>query len=117
MKKQTKTTTEPTSFSIFINPKIEIQLENGPLIRATGQVCVYQTENGWNADSEIMDIDEIVLMGISIKTNEEKKKTIDHFKSMGISLYHVIDKELDEVLACSGDTKQFVFEQIGIKLP
>lgn len=118
MKKQTKTTTEPTSFSIFINPKIEKQLENGPLIRATGQVCVFQTtENKWEADSDIMDIDEIVLMGVSIKTNEEKKKTIEHFKSMGINLYHIISKELEEIVAGSGDMKQFVFEQIGIKLP
>jgi hypothetical protein len=123
MKKTTKTTTAPTSFSIFINPRIEKQLENGPLIRATGQVCVYQTEdyppteNGWRADSDIMDIDEIILMGVSIKTNEEKKKTIDHFKSMGINLYQIVDKELDEIVAGSGDVKQFVFEQIGIKLP
>ena len=114
-----KTTTKPTvSFSIFINPKIEKQLENGPLIRATGQVCVYQTtEDGYDADSDILDIDEIVLMGVSIKANEEKKKTIEHFKSMGINLYHIIGKELDEMVAFGGGAKQFVFEQIGIKLP
>jgi hypothetical protein len=36
---------------------------------------------------------------------------------MGINLYQIVDKELDEIVAGSGDVKQFVFEQIGIKLP
>ena len=115
MKKTVKPT---TSFSIFINPKIEKQLENGPLIRATGQVVVYQTtEDGWDADVEIMDIDEIVLMGVSIKEYKEKKAAMDHFGSMGISLYDVMNKELNEIFTFSKNVEQFVLEQIGIKLP
>jgi len=111
-------TTEKASFSIFVNPKIEKQLENGPLIRATGQVIVYKTtEDKWGADVEIMDIDEIILMGVSIKGYKEQKTTIEHFKNMGINLYDVIGEELDKMFAGSGDVEQFVFEQIGIKLP
>jgi len=114
MKKQTK---EKTPFTIFINPKIEKQLENGPLLRATGQVIVYKTTEGkWGADVEIIEINEIILMGVSIKEYKEQKAAIEHFKNMGINLYDVMDKELDEIFACSGDVEQFVFEQIGIKL-
>lgn len=115
MKKQSNKT---TSFSIFINPEIEKQLENGPLIRAVGQVIVYKTKEGeWGADVEIMDIEEIVLMGVAINKRDEMNKTLEHFRSMGINLYQVMQEELDEYFVCSGDVKQFVFEHIGIKLP
>lgn len=110
-------TTEKASFSIFINPKIEKQLENGPLIRATGQAIVYRTtEDKWEADVDLLEIDEIVLMGVSIKGYNEQKATVEHFKSMGINLYSVLDEELNKISTIE-NIEQFVFEQTGIKLP
>lgn len=111
------------SFSVFVNPRIEKQLENGPLLRATGQVIVFQeiSEKGNNktytADVEIMDMDEIVLMGVSIVGCKEQKATIDHFKNMGINLYDVMNKEMEEYVVGYGDLKTFVFEETGIQLP
>jgi len=119
MKKQDKK--QPlTPFTIFMNPKIEKQLENGPLLRATGQVIVYRNSDTgkWGVDDvEIVDMDEIVLMGISIKGYKEQKATIEHFKTMGINLYDVMVKELQEYVTMGGDTTQFVLEHTGIKLP
>jgi hypothetical protein len=119
MKKQDKK--QPlTPFTIFMNPKIEKQLENGPLLRATGQVIVYRNSDTgkWGVDDvEIVDMGEIVLMGISIKGYKEQKATIEHFKTMGINLYEVMLKELTEYVAMGGDATQFVLEHTGIKLP
>jgi hypothetical protein len=102
---------------MFINPKIECQLENGPLLRGTGQVVIYQKDdNTWEYTNEVFGIDEIILMGVTITGWKEKKVTIEHFKSMGIDLHDVMGKAFDEILAFSGDIKMFVFEQTGIKL-
>lgn len=118
MKKQTKQQPN-TPFTIFLNPKIEKQLENGPLLRATGQVIIYRDSSGiWGVDDvEITNMDEIVLMGISIKGYKEQKATIEHFNSMGIHLYDVMRKELQEYVTMGGDATQFVLEHTGIKLP
>lgn len=118
MKKPTKQQPN-TPFTIFLNPKIEKQLENGPLLRATGQVIIYRDSSGiWGVgDVVLVDMDEIVLMGISIKGYKEQKVIIEHFKSMGINLYDVMMKELQEYVNMGGDATQFVFEHTGIKLP
>jgi hypothetical protein len=105
------------TYSMFINPKIECQLENGPLLRGTGQVIIYQKEdNTWEYNNELAGIDEIILMGVTITGYKEQKATIEHFKNMGINLYDVMNKAFDEIIAFSGDIKTFVFEQTGIKL-
>jgi hypothetical protein len=105
------------TYSMFINPKIECQLENGPLLRGTGQVIIYQKEdNTWEYNNELAGIDEIILMGVTIIGYKEQKATIEHFKNMGINLYDVMNKAFDEIIAFSGDIKTFVFEQTGIKL-
>jgi hypothetical protein len=112
-----KTEIKPGAFSMFINPKIECQLENGPTIRATGQAIVYQTKNdGWEADLELVDIDEIVFMGVSITDHKKLKASIDHFKSMGIDLFDIAQYEFEEMVRMSGTTENFVFDQTGIDL-
>lgn len=118
MKKQTKQQPN-TPFTIFINPKIEKQLENGPLLRATGQVIVYKNTDGtWGTDDVCLtDISEIILMGVSITGWKEQKATIEHFKSMGINLHDVMEKEFQEYMSFSGNLTQFVLEHTGIKLP
>ena len=111
------TTIKKGTYSMFINPKIECQLENGPLLRGTGQVIIWQKEdNTWDYECELVDIQEIVLMGVTIIGYKEQKTTIEHFKSMGINLYDVMRKAFEEIVVMSGDVKTFVFEQTGLKI-
>jgi hypothetical protein len=111
------TTIKKGTYNMFINPKIECQLENGPLLRGTGQVVIWQKEdNTWDYECELADIQEIVLMGVTIIGYKEQKATIEHFKSMGINLYDVMRKAFKEIVVMSGDVKTFVFEQTGLKI-
>jgi hypothetical protein len=110
---------QTADFTIFIYPKIEKQLENGPLLKATGQVIVYKTLDGkWGTDEIcLLDIDEVVLMGVEIKDRKEIQTLLDHFKNMGINLSKIMDKEIDILVSGNESVEQFVFEQVGIKLP
>ena len=62
MAKEVKTLETP--FTIFMNPKIVKQLENGPKITAVGQVILYKTKEGkWGTDAvEIVDTEEIEFL-------------------------------------------------------
>jgi len=112
-----KTEIKPGTFSIFINPKIEFQLENGPTIRATGQAIVYKSKDGeWASDLDLVDIDEIVLMGVSITEYYQLKTSIEHFKGMGLDLFDIAQYEFEEMVRMSGTTENFVFDQTGIDL-
>jgi hypothetical protein len=108
-----------TPFTIFLNPKIVKQLENGPKITAVGQVIVYKTKDGkYEVDAvEIVDTEEIEFMGVKITERKAQSETVKHFKAMGIDLYEVMQKELEEMVAMSGDAATFTFEQTGIELP
>jgi hypothetical protein len=110
-------TTAP--FSIFINPTIVKQLENGPKITAVGQVVVYKTKDEkWEVDAvEIVDTEEIEFMGVKITDSKAQSETIKHFKTMGINLYEVMQEELEDMIRMSGGVETFTFEQTGIKLP
>lgn len=112
-----KTEINKDAFSLFINSEISCQLENGPTIKATVQSIVYKgKDDKWSADLEILGIDEIVFMGVSITDYKEVKTSIEYFKGMGINLYDVVEKEFREVFDMSGNVEQFVFEQTGINL-
>lgn len=117
MAKEVKTLETP--FTIFMNPKIVKQLENGPKITAVGQVILYKTKEGkWGTDAvEIVDTEEIEFMGVKITDSKAQSETIKHFKAMGIDLYEVMQNELEEIIHMSGDVETFTFEQTGIKLP
>ena len=112
-----KTEIKPGTFSIFINPKIEFQLENGPTIRATGQAIVYKSKDGeWASDLDLVDIDEIVFMGVRITGHKEIKASIYHFKNIGIDLFDITQYEFEEMVRMSGTIENFVFDQTGIDL-
>ena len=117
MAKEVKTLETP--FTIFMNPKIVKQLENGPKITAVGQVILYKTKEGkWGTDAvEIVDTEEIEFMGVKITDSKAQHETIKHFKAMGIDFYEVMQNELEEIIHMSGDVETFTFEQTGIKLP
>lgn len=105
--------------SVFVNTIVEKQLTNGPKVSAEFQTIVCLDENNkWVVDcSEPMDIIEIEMLGVKITERANKEKAVDHFESMGINLWKIMQEEMNEVLAFSGDAVTFVKEQTGIILP
>ena len=79
-----KAKTPETPFTIFLNPRIVKQLENGPKITAVGQVIVYKTKEGkYDTDVvEIVDTEEIEFMGVKITEHKAQSETIKHFKAI-----------------------------------
>ena len=112
-----KTSITSGGFSIFMNPKIECTLENGPILRGVGQVTVYKnTEGEWESELELVDLNEIVFMGITITDYKNIRQNINYFQEMGINLNAELYKAFEEMFNMSGDIKTFVFEHTGIKL-
>ena len=46
-----------------------------------------------------MDINEIEMMGVKITDLANKRKAIEHFKSMGINLWDPLIEDMDEYIA------------------
>ena len=115
-----KTKLSPGMTSLFVGIYFEHQFEDGgPKIKGTGQVIVTKNkEDKWDYEEmEVLNIDEIYMMGVSITGTKEQQAAFDHFRSMGISLYREAGNVLREIIDCSGTVEQFVFEQTGITLP
>ena len=108
-----------TSSSVFVNTTITKQFPNGPKVSSEFQIIIGQNKDDkWIIDCvEPMDMVEIEMMGVKITERENMRKTRDHFKSMGIDLWEELTKDMDEVVAMSGDVVAFVKEQTGIILP
>ena len=108
-----------SSFILFVSPKIEVALENGPTLRANTQIIIAKDENNewcWD-DMEILDIKEVVFMGTTITDPDKINKLVDHFNNMGLSLYDVLYEEMQEILDMSTSIEEFVFNQTGVVLP
>jgi len=108
-----------TSSIVFVNTTITKQFPNGPKVSSEFQIIIGQNKDDkWIIDCvEPMDMVEIEMMGVKITERENMRKTRDHFKSMGIDLWEELIKDMDEVVAMSGDVVTFVKEQTGIILP
>ena len=108
-----------TSSSVFVITTITKQFPNGPKVSSEFQIIIGQNKDDkWIIDCvEPMDMVEIEMMGVKITERENMRKTRDHFKSMGIDLWEELSKDMDEVVAMSGDVVAFVKEQTGIILP
>lgn len=108
-----------SNFTLFINPKFTCKLDGGPTLWCTGQVLLCKDKDGNFVldEAEVVDIDKITLMGVEIEDYKGRKNCVEHFKTMGIDLWDIAIKELDELIAMSGDVKQFVLDQTGITLP
>jgi len=107
-----------SSFIMFITPKIEVVLENGPTIRANTQLIISENEEGWCwEDMEVLDIKEVIFMGTTITDPDKINKLVNHFDSMGLSIYDIIYEEMQEVLDMCESIEEFVFNQTGVTLP
>ena len=107
-----------TSGLVFVNTTITKQFPNGPKVSAEFQIIVAQDKDDeWVIDCvEPMEIHEIEMMGVKIEY-ENKRKVLDHFRSLGIDLWDEIITDMKEHINMGGNAVTFVKEQTGIILP
>jgi hypothetical protein len=104
---------------VFANTTITKQFPNGPKVTAEFQiiVCLNKSDE-WIIDCvELIDIEEIEMMGKKITDYEGKHKIIVHFQSLGIDLWDENITDVKKLIAMSGGVVTFVKEQTGIILP
>ncbi len=79
--------------SCFANPKVTVEVNDGLKFYCTMQVMVATDKNdNWVYDDiEVVDIDEIEYMGLTIKGYNDIKKFNEHHKSLGINIWEIVN--------------------------
>lgn len=82
------------SSSLFANPKVTVEINNDFTIYAKMQVIVAcdKHDNWCWDDIEVVDIDEISYMGMTVSGYDATKAFVDHHKSMGIDLWDLVNE-------------------------
>ena len=119
-----KPATPKHDFNLTILVPVETKVMEEVTLVTTWQVNVFKGENADEGEGYVTDIPQFLTytkLTVGQNTVVGDHETIANFintlKTVGIDAYEMADEDIEQIIACSGEIEDFVFDTTRIKLP